>query len=112
MIFMKGTKVHIRKKSLKLSTSFLFTLNGTSVHYEIDIFLKKKKTKQHNLLFWLKKPQSFILCRLWTILINFHGLVHFKMLFYIDVYRQLVCAIKRICAIKSSLKMADISVII
>lgn len=110
MIFMKGTKVHIRKKSLKLSASFLFTLNGTSVHYEIDIFLKKKK--QHNLLFWLKKPQSFILCRLWTILINFHGLVHFKMLFYIDVYRQLVCAIKRICAIKSSLKMADISVII
>lgn len=55
MIFMKGTKVHIRKKSLKLSASFLFTLNGTSVHYEIDIFLKKTKTKQHNLLFWLKK---------------------------------------------------------
>lgn len=55
MIFMKGTKVHIRKKSLKLSASFLFTLNGTLVHYEIDIFLKKKK-KQHNLLFWLKKP--------------------------------------------------------
>lgn len=52
---MKGTKVHIRKKSLKLSASFLFTLNGTSVHYEIDIFLKKNKTKQHNLLFWLKK---------------------------------------------------------
>lgn len=55
MILMKGTKVHIRKKSLKLSASFLFTLNGTSVHYEIDIFLKKKTTKQHNLLFWLKK---------------------------------------------------------
>lgn len=68
MIFMKGTMVHIRKKSLKLSASFLFTLNGTSVHYEIDIFLKKKnKTKQHNLLFWLKKnhnPSFFVDCGL------------------------------------------------